>query len=457
MCDSGSSSPRPLVQGAERDVQQDVKSEVKSAVKEAIEQAVAGSDSLLTGSKRGTHLLHSLVKDAGKEAAKAGAEEMKQYGTEMSHITQELDSQLGGLVELHSDKARVGVAGDSSSSSSSSAGVGKKNKDWVSLATKVLQRQERPGGWAQERANSRKEVLRAVKEKEQFAQEEKTIKLETKYEEGKSKKDVPFGSRKNPMYVRAEEKRDRQADSYFKKLELIREAKAARRKHAKQREHHRGESRTAQADKYLKVMEKPVLKKVVHQREDRNELAAKYLQQLVKDKPELEHKSRSVMEQHALATKKEEYEEAETRKAERDMKLLKKGVAVVKRGNKVEKVKLNPIIVKGVDVVQEEKKALMRPHGADRDALAQKYLKKLKAHHSVGTPFHSLPLPKTLLKEQRLHLNAKAQKYLKQFDEARKPASAPHHVDRNKIAQLDLEKQEKAAGTWGRQEEMSGK
>jgi len=429
------------VQGAERDVQQDVKSEVKEAVKEAIEQAVAGSDSLLTGSKRGTHLLHSLVKDAGKEAAKAGAEEMKQYGTEMSHITQELDSQLGGLVELHSDKARVGVAGDSSSSSSSSAGVGKKNKDWVSLATKVLQRQEHSGGgWAQERAK-----------------EEKTIKQETKYEEGKSKKDVPFGSRKNPMYMRAEEKRDKQADSYFKKLEIIREAKAARRKHAKQREHHRGESRTAQADKYLKVMEKPVLKKVVHKHEDRNVLAAKYLQELVKDKPELEHKSRSVMEQHALAKKKEDYEEAETLKAERDMKLLKKGVAVVKRGNKVEKVKLNPIIVQGVDVVQEEKKALMHPHGADRDVLAQKYLKKLKTHPTVGVPFHALPLPKTLLKQQRLNLNTKAQKYLKELDKARKPASAPQHVDRNKIAQLDLEKQEKAAGTWGRQEEMSGK
>jgi hypothetical protein len=450
--------PHPLVQGAERDVQQDVKSEVKEAVKEAIEQAVAGSDSLLTGSKRGTHLLHSLVKDAGKEAAKAGAEEMKQYGTEMSHITQELDSQLGGLVELHSDKARVGVAGDSSSSSSSSAGVGKKNKDWVSLATKVLQRQEHSGGgWAQERANSKKEVLRALKEKEQLAQEEKTIKQETKYEEGKSKKDVPFGSRKNPMYMRAEEKRDKQADSYFKKLEIIREAKAARRKHAKQREHHRGESRTAQADKYLKVMEKPVLKKVVHKHEDRNVLAAKYLQELVKDKPELEHKSRSVMEQHALAKKKEDYEEAETLKAERDMKLLKKGVAVVKRGNKVEKVKLNPIIVQGVDVVQEEKKALMHPHGADRDVLAQKYLKKLKTHPTVGVPFHALPLPKTLLKQQRLNLNTKAQKYLKELDKARKPASAPQHVDRNKIAQLDLEKQEKAAGTWGRQEEMSGK
>ena len=34
------------------------------------------SDQLLTGSKRGTKLVHTLVKDAGKEAAKAGAQEV---------------------------------------------------------------------------------------------------------------------------------------------------------------------------------------------------------------------------------------------------------------------------------------------------------------------------------------------------------------------------------------------
>jgi hypothetical protein len=28
--------------------------------------------------------------------------QVKEYGTEMSHITNELDSQLGGLVTLHS-------------------------------------------------------------------------------------------------------------------------------------------------------------------------------------------------------------------------------------------------------------------------------------------------------------------------------------------------------------------
>ena len=420
------------MQGAERDVQQDVKSEVKSAVKEAIEQAVAGSDSLLAGSKRGSHLLHSLVKDAGKEAAKAGAEEMKQYGSEMSHITQELDSQLGGLVSLHGSAAARGDAGRH--------GVGKQHKDWVSLATKVLRRQEHSGGgWAHERENSKEEVQRSVKEKLQFAKEEKTIKQEAMYQEGKAKKHVPFGSRKNPLYVRAEEKRDKEADSDFKKLELIREAKQAR-KQQKRRELHPHASRTEQAEKYLKVMEKPVLKKVVHKHEDRNVLAAKYLQQLVKSKPELQRKSKSA--QHTLAERKQAYEAKETLKAERDMKLLKKGVAVVKKGNTVEKIKLNPVIVKGVDVVKQEKKALTRPRGPNRDALAQKYLKKLKARPTVGSPFHSLPLPKTLLKPERSHLNSKAQKYLKQLDKARKPARVVHHVDRNKLAQEDLEKQE---------------
>jgi hypothetical protein len=42
------------------------------------------SDQLLTGSKRGTKLVHTLVKDAGKEAAKAGAQEVSPPPTPFS-------------------------------------------------------------------------------------------------------------------------------------------------------------------------------------------------------------------------------------------------------------------------------------------------------------------------------------------------------------------------------------
>ena len=115
-------------------MQRDVNSEVKSAVKDAIQEAVA-SNQLLTGSRRGTKLVHTLVKDAGKEAAKAGAREVKEYGTEMAHITNELDSQLGGVMSLHGGKSHSAAA----SASSSAKAVGKGHSDWVSLATKVLQ------------------------------------------------------------------------------------------------------------------------------------------------------------------------------------------------------------------------------------------------------------------------------------------------------------------------------
>jgi len=186
-------------------------------------------------------------------------------------------------------------------------------------------------------------------------------------------------------------------------------------------------------------MEKPILKKVVHKREDRNVLAAKYLAQLKKSPP-AHPRSRSVLVQRELKRKKEQYEQAETKKADRDMKLLKKGVAVVKKGDTVEKVKLSPVIVKGVDVVSEEK-AKDDVRGPDRNELAQKYLKQLKAHPTVGSPFHSLPLPKKLLEPVRTDLNAKAQKYLKALEaEHKKPLARSNHVDRNQLAQKYLHK-----------------
>ena len=73
-------------------------------------------------------------------------------------------------------------------------------------------------------------------EREQFAKEEKTIRREASYQEGKRKKDVPFGSRKNPLYVRGERQRDVQADADFKKLELIRETKEAKKDEEKDEE-----------------------------------------------------------------------------------------------------------------------------------------------------------------------------------------------------------------------------
>jgi len=338
------------------------------------------------------------------------------------------------VMSLHGGK-RQAAAG---ASSSGSAAAGKGHSDWVSLAAKVLQRQEHSRkGWRHERSNSEKQVRRAVEEKQQFAKEEKTIKREASYQEGKSKKDVPFGSRKNPMYVRGERQRDAEADADFKKLELIRETKQAEKKERKAASAR--VDRTAQADKYLKVMEKPVLKKAVHKHADRNQLAAKYLHELIKHKHAKPHGSRAAAAAEARALSEKQYELARDAKAERDMKLLKKGVAVVKKGSRVEKVKLDPTVVKGVNVVEQEKKKLTRPKGPDRNALAQKYLQQLKLHPIVGKPFHAYPVPKPV--RHRADLNAKAQHYLKKLEAAqKKPVAKPHHVDRNVVAEKDLHK-----------------
>jgi hypothetical protein len=305
LCTDGADA---ILQGAEAAVQRDVNSEVKSAVKDAIQEAVA-SDQLLTGSRRGTKLVHTLVKDAGKEAAKAGAQEVKEYGAEMSHITKELDSQLGGVMSLHDGKSHAAAG-----ASSGSAAAGKGHSDWVSLATKVLQRQQHSRtGWRHERSNSEKQVQRAVEEKQQFAKEEKTIRQEASYQEGKSKKDVPFGSRKNPLYVRGEHQRDAEADADFKKLELLRETRQAKKKERKAASAR--VDRTAQANKYLKVMEKPVLKKVARKREDRNKLAAQYLHELIKHKQGKTHVSHAAAAEKARALSEKQYELARDAKA----------------------------------------------------------------------------------------------------------------------------------------------
>lgn len=435
------SAVQKAVSSAEAEVQQDVKNEVKSAVKEAIEEAVS-SEQVLTGTKGGRKLVHTLVKDAGKEATRAEKQEVKEYSDEMSHITNELDSQLGGLVSLHPRKAERETAriSTSSKSRSSKLAAGKGHKDWVSLATKLLKARQSGSGWAKSHANSELQIARVVKEKEEFAKEEKTIKMEAAYQEGKVKKDVPFGSRKNPVYVRAEQKRDAQADADFKKLEVIRQAKELQRKHAREEKLRQdaGEKRSEEAEKYLKVMEKPVVPKASEKRVDRNELAAKYLDQLIQAKkteePLIQKKK---MQKLSRARVRAEYEEKETLKAERDMKLLKKGVAIVKQGNTIEKVKLSPVIVKGVNVIEQEKKALSRSKVArtDRDALAQKYLKQLKPHVvSVGTPFHALPAPRKILKAKRDHLESKAQRYLKQLDAKQHRMVRTHHADRNALA-----------------------
>lgn len=345
------------MQSAEAEVQQDVKNEVKSAVKEAIEEAVS-SEQVLTGTKGGRKLVHTLVKDAGKEATRAEKQEVKEYSDEMSHITNELDSQLGGLVSLHPRKAERETARTSTSrrSRSSKSAAGKGHNDWVSLATKLLKARQSGSGWAKSHANSELQIARVVKEKEEFAKEEKTIKMEAAYQEGKVKKDVPFGSRKNPLYVRAEQKRDAQADADFKKLEVIRQAKELQRKHAREEKLRQdaGEKRSEEAEKYLKVMEKPVVPKASEKRVDRNELAAKYLDQLIQAKKTEEPLiQKEKMQKLSRARVRAEYEEKETLKAERDMKLLKKGVAIVKQGNTIEKVKLSPVIVKGVNVIEQ--------------------------------------------------------------------------------------------------------
>jgi len=145
------------------------------------------------------------------------------------------------------------------------------------------------------------------------------------------------------------------------------------------------------------------------------------------------------------ADSKRAYEAAETSKANHDMQLLKKGVAVMKRGNTIEKIKLSPVIVKGVNVVKQEKKALTRPRGPDRNALAQKYLKQLASPPRIGSPFHSVSVPKKLQAQERSHLNAKAAQYLKQLNAAHTPDSAKPEVrasrnNRNTLAQLDLHK-----------------
>ena len=61
------------------------------------------------------------------------------------------------------------------------------------------------------------------------------------------------------------------------------------------------------ADKYLKVMEKPVLKKAVHKHADRNQLAAKYLHELIKHKHVKPHGSRAAAAAKARALSEKQY------------------------------------------------------------------------------------------------------------------------------------------------------
>jgi hypothetical protein len=168
-------------------VQQHIKTEVQSAVQSAIEATVASSGQLLA-SKQGSELMHRLAKEAGNAAVKAGSTSVKEYGAEVSQMTNALDSEIGGLVSSSSS---------SSSSSARQTGVGSsrgrhttKAGNWLSLADKILERQIVPksaGGATRMDStlytpSQDAKMKRNTAEQAQVVEEEKRIAREAAYQ-----------------------------------------------------------------------------------------------------------------------------------------------------------------------------------------------------------------------------------------------------------------------------------
>jgi len=261
---------------------------------------------------------------------------------------------------------------------------------------------------------------------------------------------VPISSRHDPTYVHSEESRDQQAADMLKKLQVLKRAKLAKtlavhptlvaQPHA---------DRNAIAAKYLRVMEKEALKKHVSlaKAQDRSVLAQKYLQQLKKISGTA-HKNAPKGSRHNA--KYVNAEHSRDTQAAQDMALLKKDQAIVKTGNKVEKVKLSKTVVSGPDTLDKERAALTRPK-TDRTLIANQDLKKIRplmhkfrnAH--VGKYLHATSGPANA---KKLHLTTKAQADLAQLQHLEKhPTRHTAGTDRNVVALVDLKKLEAHSGT----------
>jgi len=233
---------------------------------------------------------------------------------------------------------------------------------------------------------------------------------------------IPVTSKKNPVYVHEEEKRDSEAEKDLKKLLKLKEAKKKAREQKREgpAAAKPSENRGKEADEYLKIMEKEKKKEeaavVKPAPEDRNELAEHYLKQLMKTGNSAVKWVSDKLTGKAAQPKGQDGEKQRDLEAKKDLSLLKSDKVLVKKGDKVEKVKLSPAVVHGVDKVAEERKELeakeAKHAGPDRNQLAQKYLKELKTKPVVGTPFHATKIPKAMLHPHKADRNAEAQKDL---------------------------------------------
>lgn len=412
--------------------------------------------------------------------------------TELGHITRELTNQLGGLVhtdmrshsharrqsEFRQSVARVHAAGGGSDAVSNAASQASKvaklvraasasseggvvdhepshtatsthhtrnaaattKKDKASHLQNVASRKAAEVMRIEEQRAARKArarhqaslkaqhallaMVKGVSESDKAKKKKKTVvskavlKAETLVKPSpKSKKEVPMSSRHDPAYVHAEADRDAEAQAYLKKLDTIKRAKLAAKEKVEKGTSvaptHR-EDRNEIAEKYLKIMEQEKLHPhvTVQKAQDRTALAQKYLLELRKSA-----KGKQAPRTSKRNPKYLREEATRDTQAQLDMKLLKKREALVRKGSKVEKVKLSKAIVQGPDTLEKERQALTRPK-TDRTAIANKDLKRLKPklvsfkHDHVGSYFHDTKVPKAILKPPKLHLNTKAQRDL---------------------------------------------
>ena len=471
---------KAAVTSAEQSVRADVKSDVTDAVKTAISETMAnkftGVGELRQAAKTAVakaaqaevpvaqasmRFQAKLVHNLHAAASAAAAKEEGEVKTEMSHIAQELDNQLGSIVSddqapIDSSAAVQAVAAAASASRPTS------HKEWENLAKKMLFSQEQADkdAQAQQRAAAAhsaqtKETKEQAEESKMLQSEDKHLKRETQavQDGGSEDANAPITSHRNPQYVQSEHSRDSLAERDFKSLQAKLHPKRARAQQSAgadtqddSQEKQPADSAVTDEEKQLKARDADAKKYLAKALSKRNEQAEDDLKQL-DSKGKLPAAKPAEPPADADAAKKAavpvtshlnpQYVDAEhlrDEQAKQDLALLKKGVAEVRHGASVEQVKIAAAARSSSKLAAD--RAYLRAHapptGPDRNALAAKYLKQLQAAASpakAAKPAPAAPAGKDL--------SAKAQADLKLMSSTPREQQSPSS-DRDIVAMADL-------------------
>jgi hypothetical protein len=462
---------KAAVTSAEQSVRADVKSDVTDAVKTAISETMANK---FTGvgelrqaevpvAQASMRFQAKLVHNLHAAASAAAAKEEGEVKTEMSHIAQELDNQLGSIVSddqapIDSSAAVQAVAAAASASRPTS------HKEWENLAKKMLFSQEQADkdAQAQQRAAAAhsaqtKETKEQAEESKMLQSEDKHLKRETQavQDGGSEDANAPITSHRNPQYVQSEHSRDSLAERDFKSLQAKLHPKRARAQQSAgadtqddSQEKQPADSAVTDEEKQLKARDADAKKYLAKALSNRNEQAEDDLKQLdSKGKLPAAKPAEPAPAADADAAKKAavpvtshlnpQYVDAEhlrDEQAKQDLALLKKGVAEVRHGASVEQVKIAAAARSSSKLAAD--RAYLRAHapptGPDRNALAAKYLKQLQA--AASTAKAAKPAPAAPAGKD---LSAKAQADLKLMSSTPREQQSPSS-DRDIVAMADL-------------------